>query len=89
MSQPCKDTPCNIGLCLPVNNTSHRCICPEGYIINSIGACIKDVCGNAPCGAGLCLPNGTDGYYCDCPEGFEFDGNYCNALQQLRDEGTA
>ena len=82
MFQPCKDSPCNKGLCLPVNDTSHRCICPEGYIINSTGACAKDVCSGSPCGAGSCLPNGTGGYYCECSKGYEsVGGNPCNAIQ--------
>ena len=80
--QPCKDTPCNKGLCLPVSDTSHRCICPEGYTIDSTGgACIKDVCSGTPCDPGLCLPNGTDNYYCTCPEGYESFGSHCNAVR--------
>ena len=79
--QPCKDAPCHKGLCLPVNDTSHRCICPEGHTINSTGACVEDVCSGTPCDPGLCLTNGTDSYYCTCPEGYESFGSHCNAVQ--------
>ena len=79
--QPCKDGPCNKGLCLPINDTSHRCICPKGYIINSTGGCTEDICSNDPCGPGVCLPNGTGSYYCECPEGYISLDYHCSAMQ--------
>lgn len=89
VSQPCSGNPCGVGLCLPVNSTSHRCMCLDGYKLDYTKGCVIDPCHGEPCGVGVCLPAG-ESYSCDCPRGYLSDGNQCNiaiAIQQSNKKG--